>query len=337
MSTATPDRVAHYTRLLTRLFREAPSKHDAHARSRPLLHEMACDRAFQTAALARHLQTPGALARKNYPTVTLSVALTAEFGLHMNCWIPLPGRQTDVSTKAIHHHGNMLLTTATAFGPGYEHWTFRPPRLLDARRELYALTLLERKRHALHGVDFVDSYIPHLPVYPASLTITLALWSSKNPTTWRDHLKRVPLFKRNEDLFRRLLCAVRLTRALDLKVVEYFDFFPVEDGFKGVKERTEFGLGPNADYLHSLFHVLQQTGNEGLAPLIERQLDGGVVPENRGLVVRLLGDLRAGRPIEGRLSEGHYNVPGANFTTAEVERALASLAATGAAATAVPG
>jgi hypothetical protein len=316
------DRIGHWTALLGEAFR-APTKAEAHRRARPVLRDMAGDGALIAAVLEKHLRAPATLNRQNYPVVTLAVELNADYGLDMNCWIPLPGGETNISTKAIHHHGNMLLTTATAFGPGYEHWTFERPRLLDAGRELYALGLLERRQHGPHDVAFVDSDLPHLPVYPGSLTITLALWSNKHPTTWKDRLKRVPLLKRNERLLRRFVRAAGLTRALDVKVVEYFDFYPVAGGFKGIRQRTEFPLGPNADFLHSLFHILQQTGNAHLGAVVQEHLDTGAPLENRELARELLGDLRAGRPIAARLSEGHHGVPEANFTTDAIEQALA--------------
>jgi hypothetical protein len=317
------DRIGHWTALLGRAFRAAPTKTEAHRSARPILPDMAGDAALITAILEKHLRLPATLNKRHYPVVTLSVELNANYALDLNCWIALPGSETNISTKAIHHHGNMLLTTATAFGPGYEHWTFERPRELDAGRELYALDLIERRQHALHHVAFVDSYVAHLPVYPASLTLTLALWSNKHPTTWKDRLKRVPLLKRNEKLLRRVVRATGLSRALDVKVVEYFDFYPVEDGFRGIRERTEFPLGPNADFLHSLFHILQQTGNAHLASVVQAHLDTGASLENRELVRELLGNLRAGRPIRARLTEGHFGVPGANFTTDAIDRALA--------------
>jgi hypothetical protein len=318
---ATP--VGYFTGALTRIFRAAPDKHEAHRRCRDVLQEMSGDRAFLTAVLAKHLQTPGALSTKHYPVVGINIELNPYYSLEANCWIPLPDRATDVTTKAIHHHGSMLLTTATAFGPGYEHWTFQRPELADPARQLYRLPLIGRSQHALHHVAFVDSYIAHVPMYPPALTITLALWSNQRPTTWKDRLKRFPLLKRHERILRRLAAAAGLKKALDLKVVENFDFHPADGGFRTMRERVEFPRGPNEDYLHSLFHILQETGNEGLAPLVERQVAANPAPENPRLVEELLGKLRSGRPIEARLPPGHFGVPFANFTAREIERALA--------------
>jgi hypothetical protein len=319
MSDAVLDR---YTDRLTAIFKRSSSKHEAHEKSRAILHEMSGDPAVLPAVFRGHIETPGTFNTRHYPVVSMNIALNPYYSLVANCWITLPGGETNISTKAIHHHGDLLLTTVTAFGPGYEHWTFHKPQLVDASRELYSLRLIERAAHPLHHVAFVDSDIPHLPMYPPSLSITLALWSSKKATTWKDRLKRVPWLKRNEAALRRVARRLGMVRALDIKIVEYFDFYPTDDGFKGMKEREEFGRGPNEDYLYSLFHILQRTGNEGLGAAVERQLAAGTPMDNPALVRSLLDELRAGRPIAGRLSPGHYGVPFANFTADAIERAL---------------
>jgi hypothetical protein len=311
-----------YVSALRHVFRLAPSKHEAHRRSRSILEDLSGERTLLTQVLGRLIATPGALARPNYPVVGFDLEINQDFALVMNGWIPLPDRQTDVATKSIHHHGNMLLTTTTVFGPGYEHWTFTSPELVDGERGLFRMRVTERAPHPLHHTAFVDHHIPHLPVYPRDLSITVALWSNRFPTTWRDRLKRVPLLQRNSKILRDLGARVGLTRLLDLKVIDYFDFFPLETGgFQGMRERQEFPLGPNDDFLFSLFHVLQNTGNEVLVPRLKERIAAETIP-NRALALRLVDDLERGTPIEGRLSTGHTGVPHANFRTREIERAL---------------
>ncbi|HEX8336030.1 MAG TPA: hypothetical protein VF621_04830 [Pyrinomonadaceae bacterium] len=318
------DRVKKYVGALEGVFRASPDKHEANRRSRAVLEDMSGDAAFLADALAAHLRAPGSLNQKHYPVVGFNVDLNSQFGLVVNCWIPLPDRKSDVSTKAIHHHGDMLLSTVNAFGPGYEHWTFTRPRLVDEGRERYEMRLLERTPHPPNHVAFVDSYIPHLPFYPAETSITYALWTSRFPVTWRDRVKRIPVFQKNSAALRGLAVKAGLARKLELKVVEYFDFYPTAEGFCGIRERTEFERGPNEDYLHSLFHVMQATGNDGLVTVVEERLASGEEVENPRLVRRLCEDLRAGRAVEGRLSPAHYGVPRANFTREETERALAA-------------
>jgi hypothetical protein len=310
-----------YTRELTRIFATAPDKHAAHDRARPVLADMAGDPAVLGDALRRRVTAPGGLCRGHYPVIALEVASTPHYEVVLNCWLPLPGGGTDLSTKAIHHHGPMLLTTTTAFGPGYEHWLFSAPEVVDPERELFRLRLLERTAHPLHHQAFVDAQIAHLPMYVPSLTVTLALWSSSKPTGWRDRAKRVPVLERNRNRLRRVASKAGLTRALDLKTIEYFDFFPTDAGFVGMRDRKEFDLGPAEHYFQSLLHLVQSTENHALAEAIVAAADRA--PVDAALKQRLLGALRAGDPIEAVLSPGHHDVPFANFRTDDIERALA--------------
>jgi hypothetical protein len=310
-----------YIDALKNEFSRTRDKHAAHRRIVPILQDLAAHKELLPAILARHVSRPGILNSQHYPVVSCDIVHHSHFGLVANCWIPLPNRDTDVSTKAIHHHGEMLLTTVTAFGPGYEHWTFTTPELRDAARQMYAMNLIERGPHPLGHVAFVDSGVAHVPFYPEDLTITLALWSSRKPTTWKDRLKRVPLLHNHSSTLRRVGAALGFVRALDLKIVEYFDYSPTAHGFQGLKEREEFPRGPNSDYLHSLFHVIQRTGSAGVSAVIQRQLEQGGV-QNSGLVRQLLEELRTGKAIEGRLSAGHYGVPRANFTSGSINQAL---------------
>src|SRR5258706_11525185 len=150
------ERIKKYVGALSEIFKSAPNKHEANYRSRRVLEEMSGDQAFLTQALEQHIRTAGSLNVRHYPVVGLNLELNPYFGLVVNGWIPLPDHRSDVSTKSIHHHGNMLLSTVTAFGPGYEHWTFTRPEVLDAEAEIYDMKLIECEPHPVHHVAFVD-------------------------------------------------------------------------------------------------------------------------------------------------------------------------------------
>jgi len=319
------DRIREAVHELLAVFRSATSKHDAHRAAAPIMEQLTRQPAFLTAVIEKYLGTRGSLDRKNYPVVGMEISENPWFGLVANCWIPLPGRETHISTKCIHHHGNMLLTTATLFGPGYEHWMFTKPRPVDPARGVYEMELLEAAPHPQHHVSFVDAWIAHTPFYPKELSITLALWSNRFDTTWRDHVKRLPGVRTNAAALREVGVKMGLKKALDLKVVDSYDFFPTPEGFQVMRERKEFELGPMEDHVHSVFHVVQRTGNEHLGRVIRAQLERGAVSVGRPVVERLLSDLERGRPIEGRLSSMHYGIPYANFTRDDVFGALTAL------------
>lgn len=311
-----------YIDALTRTFAATPDKRLAHQRTEAILQDIAADPEALREGFRKHLLQDDGLSRCNYPVVGVMLASTPHFELVANCWIPLPDGATDVSTKAIHHHGTMLLTTVTAFGPGYEHWTFTTPELVDAERDLFSMRTIDHGAHGLGDAAFVDARIAHVPLYTSATTITLALWSSSEATSWKDRVKRVPVLKRNSARLTKVAAQAGLARTLDLKLVEYFDFHPSAGGFVGMRDRKEFPLGPNTDYLASLFHVLQVTGNDKLSPVIE-EAAGRCRVEDRAALLKLVDELRRGEPIEPRLSPGHTGVPFANFTRADIQRALA--------------
>src|SRR5437764_10828105 len=205
----------------------------------------------------------------------------------------------------MHHRGELLLTTGTAFGPAYDRWMLARPEPIDPEQSLYSMRLLDHGQHGLHDVAFVDAYVAHVPMYSPSLTITVCLWSSRAAKSWKDSLKRIEALRRRRDSLRGFLVRLGMAKALDLKVVELHDYRPADGGLIGMKEREEFALGPNEDHLHSLFHIIQQTGNERLADLIEARLreDDADNPETASA---LQARLRNGEPIEGRLSQGHF-------------------------------
>ena len=313
-----------YIDALKKIFASAPNKHEANYRSQPVLEEMSNDPAFLSSVLENHVRKDGALNTKHYPVVGIDIELNHLFGLVANCWIPLPDHATDISTKAIHHHGDMLLSTVTAFGPGYEHWTFKKPVAVDPTSESYSLDIIEHGPHPLHHVAFVDSYVAHLPFYPPGMTITYALWSSKFQPSWKDRVKRFPPLQKNSARLKEIAARAGMTKHLDLKVVEYFDLYPTAKGFCGIKERKEFERGPNTDYLPSLFQVIQETGNQQLVPVLKHELDSGRPLDNPELLADLIQQLESGRTIEGRLSPTHYGIEHANFSKRDLEIALAA-------------
>lgn len=315
------------TQELLAVFRDSRNKHEAHVRARPILEGATRSNRFLSCVLERYLADPESLNRKNYPVVGITAELNPFFSLVVNGWIPLPSRSTDVSTKMIHHHGDMLLSTATLFGPGYEHWLFSKIRPHDEARDLYAMDVVEAAAHPCHHVAFVDAWTPHTPFYPSDLSITLCLWSHQHPVTWRDHMKRSPLFRGRESAMRDAAKKLGLRRTLDLKIVENFDYVPTAEGFQVMRERQEFALGPTEDHLASLFCIMQRTGNDHLARVVRRQLANGTVLAAPDAVIELTQKLERQSPIDGKLSEGlHYDIPYANFSRDDVRAAAKAVA-----------
>jgi hypothetical protein len=309
-----------YTKELVRIFRQARGKHEAHHRSRQVLLDMAGDSGCLRAALAAEIQRPGGLNTRHFPAVAVPIEYNVYFNLVMNCFLPLPNGATDVTTNSIHHHGHLLLTTVTTFGPGYEHWRFTTPRTIDRERDLFSIEVIDREMHAPGHAAFVDSFMPHAVIFPPSLTVTFALWSSKNEVTWRDHLKRVRGLEARRESLRKIVRRLGLSAVLGVNDDGYLDFYPVQNGFKGMPKRIQFGRGPNEDFLHTLFHILQQTKNEDIAP--DEHLLSLMPVDNPFLVKELVREMKRGAPIRCRFSEGVHWLEHMNFSVQAIEQAL---------------
>jgi hypothetical protein len=312
---------------LDRIFEQAPTKLEAHRRSEPLLRELVGHPRFLEATLAHHLEDPAALNTLNFPSIGINLSLTVHYTLVVNVFLPWPTGETDITLNAIHHHGQLMLTTVTAYGTGYEHWLFATPKPLHPAQHLFSLTLIERGLHPPQHLAFVDAYHPHAVMAPKSLTITLALWSSCRPTTWQDRAKRLAVFRGREKTLARVVRAMGLTRRLAVNDVNLLDYYPTTEGFKGMPEREQFERGPNEDYLYTLFHILQRTTDDRLASSIEQRLRGPKPPGNAALVTRLLADLRAGNLIEPRRTAALHQLPHMNFRAADITQTLEALRA----------
>jgi hypothetical protein len=318
--------LAEYASALLKIFKSAPDKREAHRRSRAVLLDMAGDRRCLRAAIAAQIQRPGGLNTRHFPSIGFPIAHNPHFSLVANSFQPLPSRETDITTNSIHHHGHLLLTTVTTFGPGYEHWRFTTPKPTDLTRETFRMDLIDREAHGPNHTAFVDTFMPHAVMFPRSLTVTFALWSSVHMVTWRDHIKRIPAIERQRERLRTMAARLGVAGTLRLNPQDYFDYYPIQGEFKGMCKRIQFGRGPNEDYLHTLFYILQETNNEDLAP--DAQLCARVPVENPRLVEQLSSDLRRGVRFEGRFSEGLHWLDHMNFKRRSIEQALEGCRAT---------
>jgi hypothetical protein len=312
-----------HKRALDRIFRQARNKHEAQRWSVSLLQDMAADERVLSAVLERHVSKPKNLNTLNFPSLGFEVASNAHYTLVVNTFFPHPDGLTDLTFNSVHHHGEMLLTTVSAFGPGYEHWLFTTPQSIDPERDLFSIRLVERALHPKGHSAFVDAFIPHAVMFPRSLTVTYALWSHRRPVGWRDRIKRLPIFAGREKKLRAVALKLGLRHALDLKVPNYYDYYPVTGGFCGMRERQQFERGPNADYLESLFSILQSTNNEHLVRVIERTVERGGVDDPQK-VHELASRMQKGDVIMPKFSKGlHLGIPHMNFKAEAILRTVA--------------
>lgn len=304
---------------LTELFIGAASPKDAHLAAAPFLQQVVQDPSFTTEVIRQSLKNPKFFNKENYPVVAFEIEQNAHYTFVANGWIPYPDANDSFTTKAVHHHGELLLTTVTGFGPGYEHWTFTVPKRLEGER--FKIEVTSRAMHKLYDSAFVDAYEPHVPFYPADLTITFALWSHQRQVSWKDYVKRWPIWKGYEKPLAKIVKKLDVITGPNVNPIEYFDFYPTDEGMFGMENRIEYERGPVQDYLTSLFYLIQKTGNSHLVPEIKAHVGTGKL-RDEAHVHELVAKLELGQPIDGKLSDCHFDVGHINFTRDQVLTAI---------------
>lgn len=254
----TPERVLdHYLSQLRRIFSQ-PDRRAAHHQCQPILRQLAQDPEFLPGIIRHNLATPGFLERTRInPVLAMDIDKNAEFEFIMHGWMPLPDRSTDLSHQSIHHHGNLLLTSVSPLGPGYESILFQPDFAIDSESGIAHLQPSRYYANALHNLEFIDSRTPHVVFYPPAVSITYALWCSEKPAVGA-RLKGSRLVQKYKGQAKSVLKALGLAKAAGLNVVEFFDFYLAEQKVWALKERITYPEGTHENYIQNLFHFLQQ-------------------------------------------------------------------------------
>lgn len=304
-------------------------KIDAHKSSHRLLELASHDKNIFSEIIHFSASKLGFLSGKNPPTIGLEVFRDKNFQLIANFWIPLPKNIEPQSVTYLHHHGSLILSTVTAFGPGYYHWLMKPQKIISSDKELFRIEMIEKGPHYLHHVGLVNARNIHVPMFAPELSVTYALWSNEKNTNILDKLKAIKILSKYSKLLRTVLTKIGLGNTLQLKNSTYLDFYPVEGGFKGVKHRPKFELllGPTSDYLHSIFHIIQATGNENIAFELFTKDRINNEPFNcikdKNIAIKLLEDLKRGNKINPKLTPNlHYGLSESHFTNASILKSI---------------
>lgn len=318
VSTASLDRAFSE---LTDRFRRTRDAQEAHLASVPLLQDLAASAGLVEAILSRHLARPDVLRTPHFPVVSFHIARNPYVHLLANAWMAHPDQRTDLTTKAIHLHDRLFLTTVTIFGPGYEHWLFERPR---RRGGGYRTRLVSIAPHPPGQPAFVDTEVAHTSTFPSRLSLTLCLWTPERPGLLRRAGARARRAAR--DGRARIPASLRPPAAL---LDRPLDFYPgaglLAGRLAGLPERHAFPFGPCEDYCHSLVHILQETGCEHLAAAFTARTAALPGPA-KAAAETALARMQRGESVAGRYSEGQTTDPTANFTRAAILSAIAQKA-----------
>ena len=262
--------------------------------------------------------------RKN-PVLEFIIESNEHYTLIANCFLPRDDGNTHLSHQSVHHHGSLLLSTASVFGPGYETWNFTKPQSVPGRKYLYNMSVISAVHHQVGNALFVDAYFPHIVFYPPQLSVTLALWSNRTPVNWKTRIKRNILLQRLKMPLKDTAKILGLAHFFELNVVSFFDYYPSEGAFKGLKKRAMYPLGSNEKCLRNMFYIIQETCNDDFVDLVDHMIKrNGMYMKNRQLVEDYNSLMKEKVPIHPAFENSQHFLALANLRQVDVRGALSS-------------
>lgn len=295
----------HYLNQIRRNFARK-DRRAAHHESQPTLREMAQDPEVLPEIVRRNLASPGYLEKTRInPVLAMEIDKSNDFEFILHGWMPLPDRSTDVSHQSIHHHGHLLLTSVSPFGPGYESILFQSDFSLDRETGRAILRAERYYRNSLHNLEFIESQTPHIVFYPPAVSVTYALWCPEKSSV-AGSLKKNRLAQKYKQQTKSVLKALGLARAAGINVVEYFDFYLAEGAIWALKERVRYPAGDHENFIQNLFHFLQQIGFRDFE-FVAR------LPEPTAAVTRWKSAFLKQEAIPDRFLAAHLGIPQINM------------------------
>lgn len=271
----------------------------AHLAARPVLSRLAATDAALHEIFTSCLLSPGFLdSRRINPVVALPIFETATYTLVANVWIPRPDRRTDISHQSIHHHGNLLLTSVSAFGPGYESVIYG-----QIKCGAHPFPPLEQIfQHERGNLEFVDVRTPHLVFYPSRLSVTYALWSRESSSLGGRILRSAPLRALKPPL-KWLGRALGAKTLLTSNPATDLDFYAEGGEILPLGDRVQYQPGSNRNFLEALRFIAAEIG----------------YADEKGLA-RLTARVRPDHPPVNEFEEHHLMIPRVNILRSEVMR-----------------
>lgn len=300
---------------------------DFHRLAAPLLQQCSTT-SFLHDVLSKAILSPAFIHQGHYPQPSLPIYTDPRFTLVANIWFPYPGSTQEISTKALHHHGNIHLTTCTIYGPGYTHWLFHPLENAgkSSSHQTVQLKLSHCLLHKFNDSIHVPPFYIHVPMYPKSLTVTLALWSSDVKPDFRSRLKHIPLFRSTKSFVRRYIPDL-LRPFLGLNTYGNLDYYPVQEGFKPIPHRSlcEYSLGPVNHRIQTLLSFIQSIQYDINVPELDRLFLQPLSSDQNQhtFISSLLHKFRDNIRIEPIFTPDlHLNHPLSNFSSDAILRSI---------------
>jgi hypothetical protein len=293
-------------------------KYLAHERSQPIAREIGTGTDYIFEIVTRNLLVPGFFEQTRInPVLRLVIADEAGFSFMFHGWMPLPNRDTDTTHQSIHHHGNLLLSTYSAFGPGYESIVFEKGYTINPDTRETDMKVSKMYKNKLGMMEFIDADTPHVVFYPPQFSVTLPLWSM-NSERKIDTLKKIPFLNSIKKPIANALRTIGLSKSLGLNAVESLDFYPQNGRVYSLKERVMYGKGTQANHVQNIFHMLQLLGYRNEAVI--HSATANLPPETEKIVRPWANAFLNNQTIADAFEPEHLNVQHVNFSRKELQK-----------------
>ena len=293
-----------------------PDLYRAHEECVPVMNAMGRDQEFFFGVIRGCLSDPEYLGRvRHYPTLAFPIEENEDFTLVANVFLPLPDKSRDLSFQSIHHHGQLILTTISAFGAGYESIVFKPGYSIDEETGLTDMQMDRFYHNELYNLAFIDKLTPHVVFYPEAPSITLALWSREKHEAL-DRMKKMRVRQSMKKPLKRIITMAGLNAAVGLNQVDHNDFYPKDGKIWGLKDRLGYPEGTNDNWLQNVFSVVQQYGFDDKDFL--KQLKADCEARGQSAPSRWIDRFLAGETIDLEFEPHHLNVDKVNLSKREI-------------------
>ena len=293
-----------------------PHLYEAHEECVPVMDAMARDRGFFFGAVRKCLSDPAYLDRvRHYPTLAFPIEENEDFTLVANVFLPLPDGNRDLSFQSIHHHGQLILTTISAFGAGYDSIIFKPGYSIDTETGLTNMQMDRVYQNDLHNLAFVDKLTPHIVFYPEAASITFALWSRERHEAL-DKMKKMKVLQSVKKPLKLIIKMAGLNAAVGLNEVDYNDFYPKGGKIWGLKDRLGYVEGTNENWLQNVFSVVEQYGFDDMDFM--QQLKADCEARGQTAPIPWIDRLLAGETIDLEFEPSHLNVDKVSLSKREI-------------------
>jgi hypothetical protein len=311
-------KLSEYLSEIETIFDRGNNMFENHEAIKPILQKMAADINVLYEIIVKNLSNPIFLDRlRHYSTLALDIFENPNYTFVVNIFPCLPNKSTDTSFQSVHHHGNLLLSTVAAFGPGYSAITFKPDYIIDAVSKETKMCIDKQYVNSLGNYDFVPNNTPHVVFYPSDVSATYALWSKKEKlTAGFSDLKKSPLIQKFKKPLQKIINLFGLKKAFGINTSEYLDFYPEAGKLFAMKERTHYpsDKGTNDNFLQNIFNFIQSTKFNDAA-FLEKLLSS---PSTKPILKEIITKLQKGETIEPVFVDDYINVPKVNLNLKDI-------------------